>query len=259
MLAHHRRGTGEPLVLLHGIGSQWQVWEPVLDALARERDVIAVDLPGFGGSAPLPAGVEPSAAALAYVVAAFLESLGVGARHVAGSSLGGWIALELARTGRARSVTGLSPAGFWNDREREYARLSLRASVKALRALSPALPALLASGAGRTALLSQLAARPWRMPRDAALGAARNLARSPGFEPTLQASMVGRFERGAQLSVPVTIAWGQRDRLLLPRQARRALRALPDARGITLTGCGHVPTWDDPDQVARVLLDGSRA
>jgi pimeloyl-ACP methyl ester carboxylesterase len=76
-LSHHRAGSGEPVVLIHGVGSQWQVWAPVLPALERERDVIALDLPGFGGSPSLPIGVVPDAPALASAVVDFLDGLGV--------------------------------------------------------------------------------------------------------------------------------------------------------------------------------------
>jgi pimeloyl-ACP methyl ester carboxylesterase len=117
-LNHHRGGSGEPIVLIHGIGSQWQVWGPVLPRLETERDVIAVDLPGFGASPPPAPG---------------------------------------------------TPAGV--------------ASLTSLRALQA--------------------------------------------------------------------------ELLLPRQALRAAHEIPSARIVTLHGCGHVPTYDDPDQVASVLLDGS--
>jgi pimeloyl-ACP methyl ester carboxylesterase len=107
-LHHYRAGSGEPLVLIHGVGSQWQMWKPVLAALERERDVIAVDLPGFGGSPTLPIGVRPSAAALAGAVAEFLDSLGIERPVVGGNSLGGWVALELAARGRARAVVAVS-------------------------------------------------------------------------------------------------------------------------------------------------------
>src|SRR4051794_1964269 len=94
--AFTRRGSGAPLVLLHGIGMSRAVWEPVLPALAERFDVVTVDLPGFGGSAPLPPDVEPHPAALASAVAEFLDDLGIERPHVAGNSLGGWVGLELA-------------------------------------------------------------------------------------------------------------------------------------------------------------------
>ena len=108
-LNYERRGAGPPLVLLHGIGHRWQAWEPVLDRLAAKHDVIAVDLPGFGKSAPLdgPSGIAEIAAALT----AFFGQLGLDRPHVAGNSLGGAIALELAAGGHVSSATALSPAG----------------------------------------------------------------------------------------------------------------------------------------------------
>ncbi len=103
-------GTGTPLVLLHGLGSSRRAWDPVIPALARHFDVLAVDLPGFGGSAPMPPEAEPLPAALAAAVAGLLDDLGIAAPHIAGNSLGGWVALELASIRPAASLTLLSPA-----------------------------------------------------------------------------------------------------------------------------------------------------
>ncbi|HEX8104488.1 MAG TPA: alpha/beta fold hydrolase, partial [Solirubrobacteraceae bacterium] len=114
-LDFQRVGAGEPLLLLHGIGSHWPMWSPVLERLAPERDVVALSLPGFGASPELDGGEPPSVPALARAVAAFArETLGIERAHVAGNSLGGGIALQLARTGFALSACGLSPIGFWN-------------------------------------------------------------------------------------------------------------------------------------------------
>jgi pimeloyl-ACP methyl ester carboxylesterase len=228
----------------------------VLDALARERDVIALDLPGFGGSLPMDRAPTPEA--LAAAVGGFLDELELADAHVAGNSLGGGIALELGRAGRARSVIALSPIGFWNDREWAYAHASLKGTVRFTRAARPLLPLLLGSAAGRSVLLAQVMSRPWRLPADLAVSAAVNLAASPGFDHTLESIDNWRFRRGHEIGCPVTIAWGARDWLLIPRQANRARRELPDARHVTLQGCGHVPMADDPDQVARVILAGSR-
>jgi pimeloyl-ACP methyl ester carboxylesterase len=104
-LAHTRTGAGEPLVLLHGIGSSRRAWDPVIPALAERFDVVAVDLPGFGDSEPLPPEVEPRPGSLAAAVAGLLDDLGITAPHVAGNSLGGWVALELAGLHPVASLT----------------------------------------------------------------------------------------------------------------------------------------------------------
>ena len=127
-LAFTRSGSGAPLVLLHGIGLSRHSWDPVIPALAGHFDVIAVDLPGFGDSEPMPPQVEPLPAALATAVAGLLDELGVALPHVAGNSLGGWVALELAAIHPVASLALLSPAGLWRGRAPRYDRASLRAS-----------------------------------------------------------------------------------------------------------------------------------
>jgi pimeloyl-ACP methyl ester carboxylesterase len=135
VLHHVRQGAGEPLVLIHGIGSQWQAWTAVLGLLASQRDVVALDLPGFGDSAPL-AG-EVTLGTLAAAVAELVGELGIDRPHVGGNSLGGAIGFELARQGVARSVTALSPLGFARGREVTFARRSLVGSRALARALAP--------------------------------------------------------------------------------------------------------------------------
>ena len=257
-LVYHREGQGEPLLLLHGIGGRWQMWQPVLPLLVAERDVIAVDLPGYGASEPLPPGTPPGIPAISDALERFLDELGLPTVHLGGNSLGGWLSLELARRGRARSVTGLSPAGFFNRREAAYAHRCLTSSVQMARRFAPHADQLMATKAMRTLLLGQIFARPWRIPAQVAADDMRALAASRAFDSDLAEAPHERFLPGPALGVPVTIAWAQRDRLLLPRQGPRAIRRIPGARLITLPGCGHVPMWDDPPLVARVLLEGSR-
>jgi pimeloyl-ACP methyl ester carboxylesterase len=192
-------------------------------------------------------------------VAGLLDQLGLDIAHVAGNSLGGGIALALGASGRARSVTALSPIGFWTPQEAEYCRFSILSSAALSRALRPLAPVLLANPVGRTALFSQLIARPWRMPPADAVANSHAFADAQGTRPALDGYRRWRFVSSRPLPCPVTIAWGERDRLLPPRQAQRARRAVPGARHVTLRGCGHAPMWDDPEQVARVLLDGSAA
>ncbi len=120
-VSYARVGRGEPLLLLHGIGHHRQAWDPVVDILATERDVITVDLPGFGASPSLPDGLTYDLATTTAVFSAFCETLELDRPHVGGNSLGGLLALELGREKRVRSVTALSPAGFWSEAERRYA------------------------------------------------------------------------------------------------------------------------------------------
>jgi len=256
-LSHHRAGSGAPLVLIHGIGSQWQMWEPVLDRLTGVREVIAIDLPGFGASPMPPAGTPAGPQSLVSLVIESLNEMGVRAPHVAGNSLGGLIALELARRGQVRSATALSPAGFANRPESWQAHVSLALGVRTARLIAPHADRLMGPAAGRTAALNLFLAHPSRISPSQAAHALRALAGAAWFDATLPTIAHRSFRNGAGIEVPVTIAWGDKDRVLPPRQARRASWAVPSARMVTLYDCGHVPTYDDPEQVAQIMLEGS--
>ncbi|MFJ6698850.1 alpha/beta fold hydrolase [Streptomyces sp. NPDC091272] len=257
-VTYERRGQGEPLLLLHGIGHHWQAWEPVLSALSAERDVIAVDLPGFGASPALPDGMAYDLGSVVPVLAALCGKLGVDHPHVAGNSLGGLLALELGREKLVRSVTALSPAGFWTQAERRYAFGTLRGMRVAARAMPlPLIERLSRSEAGRSVLTSTIYAKPGRRTPESVVAETLALRGATGFEPTLSAGLTVRFLDDVP-DVPVTVAWGTKDRLLLRRQGLRARDVIPGARLVRLPGCGHVPMNDDPAAVARVILDTSR-
>ncbi|NEB40358.1 alpha/beta fold hydrolase [Streptomyces sp. SID14515] len=257
-VAYERTGSGEPLLLLHGIGHHLRAWDPVARILAAEREVIAVDLPGFGTSPALPDGVPYDAATVGPVFGAFCAELGLDRPHVAGNSLGGLQALELGRAGLARSVTALSPAGFWTEAERRYAFGTLRTMRRSALALPvPLIERLSRSAAGRAALTSTIYARPGRRSPEAVVAETLALRGATGFHQTLEVGRGASFGEDVK-GIPVTVAWGTRDRILLRRQGVRAKRVIPDARLVRLPGCGHVPMNDDPALVARVILDTSR-
>jgi pimeloyl-ACP methyl ester carboxylesterase len=256
-LNFHRAGSGEPLVLLHGIGSRWQMWEPVLPQLEARHEVIAVDLPGFGASPRPPGGTAAGIPSLTRLVGEFLDGLGLERPHVAGNSMGGWISLELAKQARVRSAVALSPAGFHTSREAAYQRTVLWTTLRGAQLLAPISDRVAAWTLARRLAFWPFVAHPERLTPVDAADSTRALAGAPWFRETLPALVRDRFRDGASVTVPVTIAWGQKDRLLRPRQAPRAARAIPGARLEMLPGCGHVPTYDDPDLVARVLLEGS--
>jgi pimeloyl-ACP methyl ester carboxylesterase len=257
---HHREGRGEPLVLLHGVGHHWQTWKPVIGRLAEHFDVIAVDSPGFGRSLPLGDHLDPTIDAYADAFVSWLEELGLERPHLAGNSMGGAISLELARRGRARSVTAISPAGFWTARERRFCQLSLGLLAHTPAALRPRVRAAASIRLGRTALFAQLFARPWRIPAAEAQLALDHAWASPAFAGVLAAFDRYLFGSGEELGgVPLTVAWGERDFLLpFSRQAPRARAALPWARHVTLSGLGHVPFFDDPGMVSEVVLAGTK-
>ncbi len=251
---YHREGEGEPLVLLHGVGHHWQAWTPVIPLLVAELDVLACDLPGFGRSATLPAAIEPTIAAHADACEWFFAELGLGRPHVAGNSMGGAIALELARRRSVRSATAFSPAGFWTGPERRFCQLSLGLIGATPRRLRPLVKALARTRAGRLALFAQTFGYPARLPAEEAVATLEDAWASPALARTLKAFDEYAFTPSEQLcGVPVTIAWGNRDRLLPYRlQAPRARRLMPAARHVTL-GAGHVPFYDDPAAVAAVI------
>ncbi|MFC4947890.1 alpha/beta fold hydrolase [Pseudonocardia sp. GCM10023141] len=248
-----RRGSGTPLVLLHGIGHRWQAWEPVLDLLAEHHDVIAIDMPGFGLSPAMPDTYAHDLPGSTAMLRDVFAQLGIARPHVAGNSLGGLLAIEAAAQGLVASATALSPAGFWNPRDRARAFRILRGIRAGALAPAAARAALTGNSRLRAIGLSTLYAHPERIDRASALGDMDALRASTAFAPTLRAGRSVIWE-GTQPTVPVTVAWGERDRILPLRQAARAAALLPGAQHVTLPGCGHVPMIDSPRLVAAAIL-----
>lgn len=252
-LAFTRAGSGPPLILLHGVGLSRRAWDPVVPALVEHFDVLAIDLAGFGESEPLPPQVEPTPSALAASVADLLDDLGIGAPHIVGNSLGGWVALEFAHIRPTASLTLLSPAGLWRGNTLLYCRASLRTSRWLTQHAPSLLHWLVKRRLGRTLVLGQTHGQPSKMSADQARVAVDALATCPGFNATLAATATRCYRAGASIDAPVTVAFGSRDRLLLPRQSRH-LDELPAGTHLTtLPGCGHVPMGDNPIAVTALI------
>lgn len=258
-LRHVRRGAGRPLLLVHGLGGSWQSWSPVLDALAAEREVIAVDLPGHGDTAPLPG--EASIASFADAVTGFLTAQGLTGVQAVGSSMGARLVLELARRGVVGGVVSLDPGGFWQGWERVFFAQSVGLSETLVRALQPVMPFLTGNPVTRTLLLAQFSARPWALPASVALTEMRSFANTPSFQPLLDSLVHGPDQLGIKAGAapgPIVVGWGRQDRVCLPRQAARLQRAFPDARLHWFDHCGHFPHWDAPAETVRLVLDSLR-
>jgi len=242
----------EPLLLIHGLGASTHVWGPVLDLLAPEREVVVLDMPGFGAAAALPDGVEPTAMNLAAALHESCEQLGVERPHVAGNSLGGWVGLEMGRAGWAASVTALSPAGLWGAPLGPRQGRDARALAQRAR---PLVSAVLRVPALRRRMLATLAAHPERIPAGAGRELVLGWVDANGYDGANLAMRTHVFEpEGYPEDVPVTIAWGEHDRLVGPPKPERRPAG---ARFVVLPGVGHTPMWDDPELVARTLLDSS--
>lgn len=249
-IRHDRRGAGEPVVLIHGIGHHRRAWEPLASLLAERYEVIAVDLPGHGES---PAPARPHTYSIPSHADQFEQlfaDLGLDRPHVIGNSLGGLMALHLAERGAVRSCLALSPAGFMTTAGALWAG----AALFGLRGMTLA-PRRVISLAGATPtsrrlFMGSLYVNADRLARDDFVADSLNLRRSRGFWSHIARFTAMRPPRS--LGAPTTIAWGARDRLLRPGQARRAQRRLSAARFVPLPHCGHVPMLDDPELILQV-------
>lgn len=267
----HRQGDGPPLLLLHGVGLTWRSWGPVIPRLAGEFEIWACDTPGFGGSPPLPADIEPTITTCADAFAAFLVERGLERPHVAGSSMGGAIALELARRGLVASATAVSPAGFWSALELRYLQASVLALDRMPRVLRPALVAISRTRLGRRLLARQYFGRPELVPAEEVVAILEGVWAAPSFAAAVRGFERYEYEQGGagggsatarsgqrgdgrgDGDAAITVAWGNRDRLLPYRlQAPRARRRLPDAHHVTLGG-GHLPFFEDPAALAEAI------
>ncbi len=248
------QGQGRPLVLLHGIGMSSAAWKPVMSSLARQRRVIAFDVAGFGLTPSLASPPTMNNLVLALVDA--LHEMGIHEPvDLVGNSMGGWMALEAARLGMARSVVAISPAGLWAKPPAHVKHVFFNMR-RITRAAPSVVKAMLRVGVLREALMAlPLTTGSIRMPAEEAIAAALDFVNAPGFETTF--AHAERFREGQGITVPVTVAFGTHDWLMTPNARLRD--ELPShVRWLEPRGWGHVPMWKDPEGVAQLILDGTR-
>jgi alpha-beta hydrolase superfamily lysophospholipase len=256
----YRGGSGTPLVLLHGLNGSWRMWRPLLGVLEAEHDVLAPTLPGHRGGPPLKESRLVSIDALADGVEEILDAAGIETAHLAGNSLGGWLAVELGRRGRARSVVALSPAGAWR-RDRDLRRIirlisAGRAILKHHQRLG--LDALLRRPRFRRLVLRQAMEHADHATAVEIMGLVEDALGCDAYEGVIAwirgTPPIARSSHPA--GHPVRIAWAEHDRTIpFDRYGRPFLRALPEAEHVTVPGVGHVPYYDDPALVARTILE----
>ncbi len=244
------------MLLLHGLGGSWRSWRPVLGALAAEREVIAVDLPGFGKTPALPG--EVSIGTLADTLTEYLDAHGLTGVDVAGSSMGARLALELARRGVVGATVSLDPGGFWSGWQKGFFYASLSLSIRLVRLLQPVMPIFTGTPFGRQLLFSQLSAHPERLPPTFALEEMRSYAAAPSYDELLYNLVYGPAQQGATSTrKPIVIGWGRKDMVCFASQASRVMELFPTARMHWFDDCGHFPQWDHPGETARLILDST--
>jgi pimeloyl-ACP methyl ester carboxylesterase len=244
-----RSGRGEPLLLLHGMGSSHRDFAAVHAALSERFDVLAVDLPGSGSSPHLQE--RPTVPAITDAVERTLDAEQLGSVHVLGNSLGARVGLELARRGRARSVVAIAPSGMNVPAERAYQGSGMALARVAGRVAAPLVPPLSRSAIGRTALLATLKARPWAASREEALGVQDGFSDTRDYWRTLLWALLLDVPRGMdRIDCPVTLVQGTAD-VVSSGQTVRFLPLIPGSRFRPLLVAGHAPHSDRP----RTIVD----
>lgn len=257
--ALYRAGSGEPMVLLHGFTATWRNWAPLLGALVARYEVIAPSLPGHDGGPAYEPDASLSFSVLTDAVERQLDELGVGTAHMVGNSMGGGLALELAKRGRARSVVGLAPGCGWTEGDGEGPRLGrlFARQLEMARRSAPFIAKIMARpGSRRLALREVMRNGELVAPADA-VDLSLSALRCTLAEAAIQALHADRAVALTDLdriACPVLLASPQFDRILPPeRHAPRFKREIPGVEAVTLRGCGHVPMWDDTRLVLRTI------
>lgn len=258
----HRVGTGTPVVLLHGITGTWRMWEPLLPYLAKQHDVFAPTLLGHSGADALAEGVKASMSALVDGVEAALDRAGLQQVHLVGNSVGGWVAIELARRGRARSLVLFSPAGAYSTPRRlASVTRSIQVGLALATRLAPHIDRLVTRPAVRRALLSTQVAHPERVPADVVAATLRASIEATVAPPLLRVLGDTPLEPlPADHDYPIRLVWAEPDRVIPFRHFGEPMLAkLPGAELIRQPGIGHVPMSDDPELVSRLITEVTAA
>jgi pimeloyl-ACP methyl ester carboxylesterase len=244
-----------PLVLLHGTAMSGNAWQDVVPLLSDHHEVFTPTALGHRGGPP----VQRRPATITDVVDAaqrYLDERGLERPHLAGNSMGGFMAIELARRGRAATVCAFSPAGFWSAGFQALAMGKIQQGIALARRVRSILPFMYKSATVRRLILRDVAWHGDRLSADRALEAT-----DEGIDCAILADLCAADWQIAPLDplpCPITIAWGEKE-TLLPVEAHGKTERIPQASIKTLPGVGHVPMIDDPDLVARTILAATGA
>jgi pimeloyl-ACP methyl ester carboxylesterase len=245
------------MVCLHGFVDTWRTWDLVLPALERRHDVLALTLAGHAGGPPI-AG-EPGEQALVDAVEAGMDQAGFVTAHLVGNSLGGYLALQLATRGRARTVVALAPAGGWAQGDNSFRNLlRFQAEMHQLvKIAAPHAEAILATVEGRRRATRYLATNFEHIPVELLAHQMAGVARCDAALALIDGADAAQWSLDAErIACPVRIVWGTADELLPWPSAAARFRNdwLPHADWIALEGIGHCPQLDVPLETAQLIL-----
>ncbi|HEX5608838.1 MAG TPA: alpha/beta hydrolase [Solirubrobacterales bacterium] len=252
-----RGGSGEPLVLLHGFTDTWRSWDLVRPTLEAHYEVFAPTLAGHAGGPDLPD--ELSHDSIPDALERTLDQAGIETAHVVGNSLGGFVALQLAARGRAKSVVALAPAGGWaEDGEGDF-RETLAQFAQAQELVKAAVPhadAIVATPEGRRTATEWFVANFEHIPAELIVHQMRGAAACPGAARLMEFAAGEGWQLDTEkIECPVRIVWGTDDRVLRPpAEARYRNGWVPQAEWVELDGIGHMPQLDVPTETAGLIL-----
>jgi pimeloyl-ACP methyl ester carboxylesterase len=259
--ALYRAGTGEPLLLIHGFTGTWHHWRPLLGELAARYEVIAPTLAGHDGGPPFDVSGPLTFSSSADHLERHLDEIGVGTAHVVGNSLGGGLALELAKRGRARSVVALAPAGGWVEGDGEAQRVGrfFARQLRITRLTAKRVPTIMKRpGSRRLAMRDVMRHGELVAPADAvdlALTALRCSIAQQAIDAVMADKGIALRDLD-RITCPVLLASPEFDRILpADRHAPRFRREIPGVESRMLPGCGHLPMWDDTRLVVNTISE----
>jgi pimeloyl-ACP methyl ester carboxylesterase len=244
------------LLLLHGVTMSAAAWSDVAPLLSEHFELLVPTAAGHRGG-PRFTG-QASIRALTDATEALLDHHGHQSVHIAGNSMGGWMAIELARRGRARSVCAFSPAGFWTPGGPDETRATrtIRRLGHLSRAIQPLAPVAFRSAAVRRIGMRDIATHAERLTAGQAVDSLRDLIACDVAD-----DLLGTSESVAPLDplpCPITLAWAEHDRIFpLRANGATAQKRLPHADFVILPGVGHCPMIDDPALCARTILESA--
>ena len=248
-------GSGDPLVMIHGMGSASTAWRQITPELAKRFRVIHIDLPGHGFS-PLDPSQEMDPHSLGERILAELNTVQVDKFHLVGNSLGGWVVLDIAaeHPDRVLSVVGVAPAGLWLSPANR--RLPLGAYARTLaRVTHPAAPFFMQYEWARKLGFAAVSPKWRELEAQTILDAVKAMGTSPGYYPAWDALLSLRFDKDISSKIPVTIIFGDTDNTLPAKTSQEKSLAPAHAQWIRLEQAGHAPMWDHANEIVEIIVE----